>query len=1339
MRLATVFKPRNPARFALIVLGLFSIDAYSERLSERLLQLQQQNAVFFAGTRWETPEEKIRQAQLKVRLLALLKNDASDEAQALGAWIATLPVTGRIPLTNADPFWLLAHPENDPVLSTGDQVITTPQPTDVVVIKNDGQKCRVPLVNAAHAVDYLKKCGITAVDWAYVAQPDGMTSTVGVSTWNASLQQDSPAPGAWIWAPARHSHWPTGFSPLFIEFIATQGPAPARSQPSAAAPSTVQTPNKVPDVLAHLYPEGKALSNDWGNVGLLQTPSARMKPQGDFSLSITHVYPYTRDNVFLQPFPWLEVGFRYSDINNRLYGPVYLSGHQTYKDKSADVKIHLTDESFYLPELAVGIRDVAGTGLFSSEFVVASKRSGPLDFSAGLAWGYLGSRGNIRNPLGLIKSSFDQRPVNNFGVGGSFPLHTYFHGPSALFGGVQYQTPWDPLLLKLEYDGNNYQQEPLGIIIHPAIPWNFGLTYQATDYFDISAGLERGNTAEIAGTLHTDLSHQSMPKLDDPRPVAIAVHQDLPGHTTDWPRLAQAIHEQTNWDITRLQQHGHTLLVVVDHCTVTYWNAYLDRAMAVINHEAPEQITRVEFHYMESGLSIAEHHVDRHTWVVQHTQLLPPTQVTAAVVATAPVTQTTASGAGNHQDNSQTVFDHQRPEFELRPGFNFDYFMGGPNGFILYELAPAANLRCNIAPEHWIQAQIQYDVLNNYDNFNYDAPSNLPRVRTNIRKYVETSRLNLTHLQYTHTGQLDDNQYYSFYGGYLESMFAGAGSEWLYRPFASPWAFGIDLNDVRQRAFAQNFQLQPYHVLTGHASFYWETGWHHVNATIKAGQYLAGDRGVTVDLGKTFPNGVSMGGYFTKTNVSAQQFGEGSFDKGIYVNIPFDALTTRSSDLIGHFLWEPLLRDGGALLSRQTPLYDITQARSDNTLTYAAAIDSHLTRPEDRRIDDPAHLYDPAPELLQNPLPTTTQFLATPGKFIVPLTAALYEQGFRNIQIEEDVAHRLSVRLDNHQLFRPSLAVGRAARTVLNYAPMDIRELSIAYNHQVTYNFYDLQQLQRYFAGQSTEDELRRSAGVLYYDESWRPGDPFWYFGDLDEPRTPGVFTGDLTGMHPFERGFRDLRGTWQALTQQNWTLPLLAGTGLIAGSTLLDQNANRFAQLHGKNPLLNSIKNIGSDLPWTASALVAGTALSTNNPELSRTTYASAEATVSTFIMTLAVKKAVGRARPQTNQGPHSFHWLNGSSGNNTDSFPSGHTIASWSALTPLAEEYDAPWLYGVAGITNAARVIGQKHWLSDTVASSVLGWSIGTLFWEGGQWQNKALHLSASPESISISWDLP
>jgi hypothetical protein len=97
-----------------------------------------------------------------------------------------------------------------------------------------------------------------------------------------------------------------------------------------------------------------------------------------------------------------------------------------------------------------------------------------------------------------------------------------------------------------------------------------------------------------------------------------------------------------------------------------------------------------------------------------------------------------------------------------------------------------------------------------------------------------------------------------------------------------------------------------------------------------AGQYLAGDKGVTLEVSKHFDSGIVVGAYATKTNVSAAQYGEGDFTKGVYVSVPLDlfsASPTRSRAAIG---WTPLTRDGGQKLGRKFDLYSLTSDKSVN-------------------------------------------------------------------------------------------------------------------------------------------------------------------------------------------------------------------------------------------------------------------------------------------------------------------------------------------------------------------------------------------------------------------------
>ena len=70
-----------------------------------------------------------------------------------------------------------------------------------------------------------------------------------------------------------------------------------------------------------------------------------------------------------------------------------------------------------------------------------------------------------------------------------------------------------------------------------------------------------------------------------------------------------------------------------------------------------------------------------------------------------------------------------------------------------------------------------------------------------------------------------------------------------------------------------------------------------------------------------------FGAWVTLTTASKEAYGEGSFDKGMYVSIPFDELMSTSTMRRANLTWDPLTRDGGAMLSHYYSLYDLTDGR----------------------------------------------------------------------------------------------------------------------------------------------------------------------------------------------------------------------------------------------------------------------------------------------------------------------------------------------------------------------------------------------------------------------------
>ncbi|MGH9148110.1 MAG: YjbH domain-containing protein, partial [Vicinamibacterales bacterium] len=141
------------------------------------------------------------------------------------------------------------------------------------------------------------------------------------------------------------------------------------------------------------------------------------------------------------------------------------------------------------------------------------------------------------------------------------------------------------------------------------------------------------------------------------------------------------------------------------------------------------------------------------------------------------------------------------------------------------------------------------------------------------------------------------------------------------------WALGLNLWGVQQRDYNRLFDLLEYKTITGHATFYYETPW-DISLRFHVGRYLARDYGYTFEAVRTFRTGVQVGAWFTITNVSAEQFGEGSFDKGIRIRIPMEWALPFGSRSVFDLALRPIQRDGGQMLLGTTQLYDMTQPSS---------------------------------------------------------------------------------------------------------------------------------------------------------------------------------------------------------------------------------------------------------------------------------------------------------------------------------------------------------------------------------------------------------------------------
>ena len=736
------------------------------------------------------------------------------------------------------------------------------------------------------------------------------------------------------------------------------------------------------------YPTLLASQSDFGGVGLMQMPTGRMAPEGEFNLATTYNSDYQHYTASVQLFSWLESTVRYTQAHDWLYsGNPDFSSDTKYTDKGIDLKVRLLKETNWLPETSFGIRDLGGTGLFDGEFIAATKRVGPVDFTLGIGWGYIGNSGNLTG-----KSTEDAPGCGrdfNYNNVGQFEIKRMFSGCSSLFGGIEYQTPWKPFRLKIEYDSNNYASDLptiyAGSDMSQNSKFNYGMLYNIGDWGDIHLSYERGNTLTLGFSVQTNFNTLTQIKRDPaaakykPIPAAPLTHvqaansplnnvkhsekptetadttldtkievahtnimvQSIVNTTIDWNKVAQELQTISGYSNAKIYLDSDSITVIGEQTKYRDRNEAHQRAATILaNNSDLTQIKEyrlIETHYSQP---ITETRIDADKFA----------QVASFGYLNAKVS-----------DASQVVVP-RLPQGELvtradkdwldKLGFDVAPTMvqsfGGSEGFYLFNIGVTGSANYKFTDNFEFGGSLYLNLYDNYDKFLYELPqdgTDLKRVRTLIRQYVHNNPVRVNNLQLTWMDNLSDNISYQAYGGYLEMMYGGVGTEFLYRPLNSQWAFGFDINYAKQRDpdsmfgfFSDENQVDPLTnrayrvqtgVVTGHATAYYQPEWFpNTLLRVSAGQYLTEDKGVTVDFSKQFDSGVIVGAFATKTNLSAEEYGEGSFTKGFYISIPFDLMTIKSTQSRAFLSWMPLTRDGGQMLGRKYNLFDVTDARA---------------------------------------------------------------------------------------------------------------------------------------------------------------------------------------------------------------------------------------------------------------------------------------------------------------------------------------------------------------------------------------------------------------------------
>ena len=672
--------------------------------------------------------------------------------------------------------------------------------------------------------------------------------------------------------------------------------------------------------------------NFYGLPGLMDMPSAEMMPEGQFSTTAAGFAGQGRYTLAFQPTPWLMASFRYNGIRD-----LNLFGFDTYYDRSFDLRLRLMQQRGIWPELSLGLQDFAGTGFYSGEYLVATRTiptaplgtargEGRLKLTAGLGWGRLGSNGSI--------GSIGDRPAYDpNSTGGQLSYDQWFRGPVAPFAGIEWQAN-DRLGLKLEYSSDAYVLETQdSSVFERRSSVNLGVEYQATPRTRLGAYYMYGSSFGLGAQIQLNPKYP-VRRIGIPAPRVVAARPDRAGNPqawdTGWAASAEAAPRLRDRLEPVLRGEGlvlESLSVAADRAELRYRNTRyrnpavaMGRAARALARVLPASVETFRLVPVSNGMGLSAATLRRSD--LEALEFDP--QATGALQAVTGIGEAaprTPAGAVGGRD--------LYPDFSwsVAPYFSPAYF--DPDQPFRIDVGADLNASYRPAPGWLLSGTLRQRVAGNVKD-GRQGGSALPPVRTDQVLFAQedTTLNNLYAAYYWRPGR---DLYARVTAGYFESAYGGLSTELLWKPVDSRLALGLEANYARKRDYDQRIGFQDYGIVTGHASAYMDLG-RGFHAQVDAGRYLAGDWGATFGLDRVFANGWSVGGFFTLTDVSAEEFGEGSFDKGIRFSIPLEWFLGKPSQRSIGTVIRPIQRDGGARVHVPGRLYGQVRAAHGKAL-----------------------------------------------------------------------------------------------------------------------------------------------------------------------------------------------------------------------------------------------------------------------------------------------------------------------------------------------------------------------------------------------------------------------
>ena len=663
-----------------------------------------------------------------------------------------------------------------------------------------------------------------------------------------------------------------------------------------------------------------ATPSNAGTSGYINMPSARVESDGNFTFGYSYDSPYSSMHLSSSILPYLQVTGRFVGIRGTpgftdVPGE-YGSEYGSYKDKAIDVKLRVFGETAWLPDVALGLTDVEGTGRFRGQYVVATKSFGPLR--------------NVEASLGYGRDR-----------------------PDGVFGGVRWTPSRAPnWSLVAEYDANDYPRDFRATETSVGVEYRWG-------WLGAQIARHRDHFSAHVNVSVPLAQREFIPKFFEPKPYDA---KKAPPRATLDQWQASDSHQRAlvnalvlqDFKNVRVRLDGGTLHLTLTNSRISNLGRAVGRAARTALAFVPSGTRAMRISYTQSEQPLATYEfldlaamTDYLGGRIKRDAFLNSTLVRYATPADriddregmlAGVVEGTGLGVQVGGDGNLvqlSLEDRESGRFKVVPRVAF--FVNDPSGVFRYELAAVATYDKRLGEGLYLNGAVRGSLLENISGVTQPSNSLLPHVRTDVADYKRASKFKLNKLMVNKYFNPAERIYARVSAGLYEEMFRGAGGQVLYLPKDARWAADLSVDALQQRGVKGLFDSRDYRTVTALGAMHYRLPY-GMTFTARAGQFLAKDRGLRVEFKRRFNSGVELGAWYTKTNgndITAPGTPTNPYnDKGVFMSIPLNAMLPSDSQATADFALAPWTRDVGQMVASPGDLYDMVERPRNQLSAY---------------------------------------------------------------------------------------------------------------------------------------------------------------------------------------------------------------------------------------------------------------------------------------------------------------------------------------------------------------------------------------------------------------------